>query len=134
MIIYIFYHQYVHTRQTRLKTSINESFNHVIYIVTVDVVQNLFAERDVRSTKALIKKWLKKNDIDLFVRSINSFEKSFNSSDDDDDIKLIIQKQTHLVQIHCKTIINSIKKCFFHDLVDDFRRITSADRKNHRCI
>ena len=68
-----------------------------------------------------------KNEKDLFVRSINSFKKSFNSSNKDDDIKFVIQKQTHLVQIHYKTMIDSIKKCFLHDLVDDFRRITSFD-------
>ena len=70
---------------------------------------------------------MKKDDIDFFVRSINSFEKPFNSSDDDDDVKFVIQKQTHLVQIHCKTMIDSIKKCFFHDLVDDSEKITSFD-------
>ena len=33
---------------------------------------------------------LKKNDIDFFMRLINSFEKSFNNSDDDDDVKFVI--------------------------------------------
>ena len=31
-------------------------------------------------------------------------------------------------------MINSIKKCFFHDLVDDFKKIISSDWENHRCI
>ena len=68
------------------------------------------------------------------MRSINPFEKFFNSSNDDDDVKFVIQKQAHLIQIHCESMIDSIKKCLLHDFVDDFEGITSSDWGNHRCI
>ena len=51
MIIDIFYHQYVCMQKIYIKTSINESFIHAIYIVIDNACSRFFARRDERLKK-----------------------------------------------------------------------------------
>ena len=51
MIIDIFYHQYVCMQKIHIKTSIDKSFIHAIYIVIDNVCSRFFARRDERLKK-----------------------------------------------------------------------------------
>ena len=55
---------------------------------------------------------------------INSLKEFFNNLNKDRDIELVIQKWIYFIQIYYETMVDSIKKCIFHDFIDDFKSIS----------
>jgi hypothetical protein len=111
------------------------SFTNIVVLVRYYVMSNFFAKRNKRLAKhLLIYKYKRRLYIDFLMRLSLSSKHSRDCVNIDNNVKFVIQIETHLVKINNKTKIDIIQKTILYCFIDQLAKISSILRDNDEDI